>query len=387
MSLKLIDETSLVAIGDAIREKNGSSQTYSPEEMVSAIGDISGGGGETADLFHYSGDGKTLFSGKIGHKILSDYLSELTFTDMVDMGYAFSYGNTSVSINPPYPIDLSSLTINFRDNSDLKYNSSHGGNISLTYCFYNSGIQKIPKFVFNNTGVYDCQNMFGGYNSKIENVDDFMTNTNFDISSYSNYSGMFQYSLIKTIPHLEKLKNVGINPTYSTIYRDGFYRCPCLQEIINLPVITPSNNNITSNNMFKTTFNQCSVNRITFETNNGEPLIANWKNQIIPIGTGEKVGWTAWSSNTVPTVSNQATYEQYKNEVYKTSLKQYSRYNHTSAVETINSLPDTSAVSNGTNKIQFCGASGSATDGGAISNLTSEEIAVATAKGWTVEIQ
>ena len=36
--------------------------------------------------------------------------------------------------------------------------------------------------------------------------------------------------------------------------------------------------------------------------------------------------------------------------------------------------------------INFKGASGSATDGGAIDNLTEEEIAVATAKGWTVSI-
>ena len=385
MSLKLIDETSLVAIGDAIREKNGSSQTYSPEEMVSAIGDISGGG-EPVDLFHYSGNGNGLFIGKIGHKILNDYLSELTFTDMRDMNYAF-YQNGDYNISPSFPTDLSSLTINFRDNSDLKYNSSYGGNISLFQCFYGSSIQKIPKFVFNNTGVYNCSNMFGGYNNKVENVDDFMTNTIFSTSSFSSYSNMFSFNYgIKTISHLEKLKNTGINPT-TTIYNNGFYRCIHLQEIINLPVITPSNNNITSNNMFKTTFQQCPVNRITFETNNGEPLIANWKNQIIPIGTSEKVGWTDSHKNTAPTVLNQATYEQYKNEVYKTSLVAYSRYNHISAVETINSLPDTSAVSNGTNKIQFCGASGSATDGGAISNLTSEEIAVATAKGWTVEIQ
>ena len=62
----------------------------------------------------------------------------------------------------------------------------------------------------------------------------------------------------------------------------------------------------------------------------------------------------------------------------------YSRYNHDSAVETINSLPDTSAY--GTNTIKFKGSAGSATDGGAINTLTEEEIAVATAKGWTVSL-
>jgi hypothetical protein len=65
----------------------------------------------------------------------------------------------------------------------------------------------------------------------------------------------------------------------------------------------------------------------------------------------------------------------------------YSRYNHDSAVETINSLPDTSAYlaeNGGTNTIQFNSVSGKLTDGGAINTLTEEEIAVAVARGWTV---
>ena len=67
----------------------------------------------------------------------------------------------------------------------------------------------------------------------------------------------------------------------------------------------------------------------------------------------------------------------------------YSRYNHDSAVETINSLPDTSeylASAGGTNTIKFKGVAGMKTDGGAINTLTEEEIAVAAAKGWTVSL-
>ena len=44
------------------------------------------------------------------------------------------------------------------------------------------------------------------------------------------------------------------------------------------------------------------------------------------------------------------------------------------------------ATAGGTNTIKFKGDSGSATDGGAINTLTEEEIAVATAKGWTVSL-
>lgn len=65
----------------------------------------------------------------------------------------------------------------------------------------------------------------------------------------------------------------------------------------------------------------------------------------------------------------------------------YSRYDKASAIRTINSLPDTSAYlasAGGTNTIKFKGEAGLKTDNGAINTMTADEIAVATAKGWTV---
>ena len=89
-------------------------------------------------------------------------------------------------------------------------------------------------------------------------------------------------------------------------------------------------------------------------------------------------------------VTDATTYAALKNDPdWFTCDVAYSRYNHDSAVATINSLPDTSAylaANGGNNTIMFTGAAGSATDGGAINTLTQEEIAVATAKGWTVTL-
>ena len=56
---KLYEEAAVQAIADAIREKNGSSDTYKPGEMASAILAIPTGGGGTTDLF-YSWDEETL---------------------------------------------------------------------------------------------------------------------------------------------------------------------------------------------------------------------------------------------------------------------------------------------------------------------------------------
>lgn len=112
------------------------------------------------------------------------------------------------------------------------------------------------------------------------------------------------------------------------------------------------------------TFYNCySLSRITFETNaDGSPIVAQWQDQTIDLT--HYVGYSG-----------------------TTTSMQDSVYNHDSAVETINSLPDTSAYlasAGGTNTIKFKGGSGSATASGAINTLTEEEIAVATAKGWTV---
>lgn len=65
----------------------------------------------------------------------------------------------------------------------------------------------------------------------------------------------------------------------------------------------------------------------------------------------------------------------------------FSKFNHKTMVSIINTIMDTSeyvAIKGGTNTIKFYKYQGDLTDDGGSSNLTEEEIAVATAKGWTV---
>lgn len=66
-----------------------------------------------------------------------------------------------------------------------------------------------------------------------------------------------------------------------------------------------------------------------------------------------------------------------------------SRFNHNSIVGFINTLPDTSeylATAGGTNTLKLLKYQGDLTDEGGVSDLTPEEIAVATARGWTVTL-
>ena len=180
---------------------------------------------------------------------------------------------------------------------------------------------------------------------------------------------------------------------YNGLYYNAFYQCYALNKIENIPLSTTATY---TSNMFSGTFNNVyRCNKVTFMTDNGVPYNVNWKNQAIDLHIS--VGYTNdryyiinYNSG-IPAdkqIKDYATYQALKDDPdsFATNMA-YSRYNHDSAVETINSLPDTSAylaANGGTNTIKFRGEAGSATDGGAINTLTEEEIAVATAKGWTV---
>ena len=189
----------------------------------------------------------------------------------------------------------------------------------------------------------------------------------------------------------------GYTSSSSNAYGTLVTKCWHLLECKGLAV---SPQTFTSNCFTTDSFNGCyMLGDFTFEVNeDGTPKTANWVNQTIdfynsnkPIGvlttsTTEEKDFLQYSDKTTEAnkVIDTNTYEAYKGDKYYwTTDINYSRYNHDSAVNTINSLPDCSATG-GTNTIKFKGQSGALTDAGAINTLTEEEIAVASAKGWTV---
>ena len=100
-------------------------------------------------------------------------------------------------------------------------------------------------------------------------------------------------------------------------------------------------------------------------------------------------GWAAERANNLSDVFKGKNAKVVGDNNVKNGASPYSRYNLTSAMNTIRSLPDTSAylaTAGGTNTIKFNRAAGSATSGGGISSLSTSDIAIATAKGWTVSL-
>ena len=176
-------------------------------------------------------------------------------------------------------------------------------------------------------------------------------------------------------------------------YVSGFEYCCSLDELINLPI--PYTKAEWTSNSFGRTFDLCHrLKNITFALNNGAPYTVTWKNQIIDLSdyfgyASNKEHILDYNSGITADkeVTDDASYQLLKNDPeWFATKREYSRYNHDSAVATINSLPDTSAylaTAGGTNTIKFKEQAAALTDGGAINTLTEQEIAVAAAKGWT----
>ena len=380
MSKVLVNESSLTGIANAIRGKNGSTTTYKPSEMAAAITAISGGGGSGVDIpeeaFVITGNCNYRFARDGWNWFINNYGNKITTNNISDPSYMFYFNNNLTTI----PFDL-----NLNKTSYVPFSNMFCSCINL------QAIGKIINLRPSSMSYmfYDCRKL--RFLPEIVNYDFNIIHT-----SYSSVSSMFNccYSL-RTIP--EDLLNQIYGPwtsIYSAFLYTAFQNCYNLDELKGL---NPQTGTINSN-MFNYTFNQCNrlKNIIFVLQDNTTPYVVNWKNQTMDLS--EFVGYTSnqyighiLNQNSGITADKQVTdatiYAALKDDPdWWTADIAYSRYNHDSAVATINSLPDTSAylaTAGGTNTIKFKGAAGSATDGGAINTLTEEEIAVATAKGWT----
>ena len=421
MSKVLVNESSLTGIADAIRGKNGSTTTYKPSEMAAAITAISGGGEPTIEALSITSNGTyTAPDGVDGYSPVTVNVPqdggppESAFVISGNCGYRFAnggwdwfiqqYGNkitTSEVMNTEYMFGNSSIKnvpfdINYKNLLSYDY-------YSITNMFNDCNyIEKLP--ILNNIKIQLCSYLFR-YCYRLRNIPDNFASTwdwsyleKQTIAYTGNQQSMFCdcYSLRSVPINIIKSGNPYCNHSYS-YFNNGFQNCRSLNELVNLPI--PYTKSTWTSNAFYNTFTYCSrLKNATFALqDNGTPYTVSWKTQTIDLS--DYVGYSNSANNITgynsgitadKEVTDDASYQALKNDPdWFTCDVAYSRYNHDSAVATINSLPDTSAyleANGGTNTIKFKGAAGSATDGGAINTLTEEEIAVATAKGWTVTL-
>ncbi len=398
-------------------DKNGNEYKYTPLEMADAINEFSAIPNEA---FNISGNCSYRFANGGWDWVLEQYSDKLSFNNISNASYMFSLSKK----------ELGDLELNVKDKTDCSYMCQYAttkkapkinGNIGhMNNIFYGcSELIEIPYDIYcDNSTYYSMSTMFYGcnkletlpyiYNAYPSAMDDLFYNCyrlreipddymdTWDFSRIHSYTygyidGVFRrcYSLRKVpLKILQKLRNENTTSSSYKFYYGAFEMCYALDELIDLPVDKAK---LTSNSFSNFVNKTQRLSNLIFETNeDGTSIIAPWKSQTLDmtnyIGYADNVANILNYNSGITEdkrVIDDATYQALKDDPdYFTLMPEYSRYTHASAVRTIASLPDCSAT--GTNTIKFKGISGSLTDEGAINTLTDEEIAIASAKGWTV---
>lgn len=414
-----------------LRDGSGVEQTYTGIDTITVpLADGSGTWtyGLTDEELTFS-NSKYLFT-PATTPLFKKYLKRFKFTPKTDDNGTY-YELRYFAYDVATTIDLRDIIVDANDVSV----------IYTQYFFQNSEVSSFPTIInANNLGIGNGPILYGRNHSITEteilkflnyftyqiNGTDRSSSSQSQSCSFTNIGGYY-YNILNPSDCLKKwheiinneqsYSNHSSNPVYDI---SGF---DYIKELKNIPVPYRNTKAITSGISFfgySTYFP--NTNSITFATNNGEPYKVNWKNQTINLV--EEIGYNnrSWDSrnekyaqgywkeknnifyNTTDLEQAKLNYNKLKSQdnwfswssksgtyegknVYYSLL--FSRYNHDSAVETINSLPDTSEYltsAGGTNTIKFKGIQGALTDGGAINTLTEAEIAVATEKGWTVSM-
>ena len=369
---------------------------------LNSSGGGSGGDAPTAEELTFTGTdlSNSGFSGKTAGIISSHYLDKINFENITSLYKASFFANANT------PIDFSSKTINLVASSFTSGGKVYYYDFEIEGAFSKFGGTKLPNIAINHNvpikkmvyGLFDNANYIReipeSYNildfSEVKENNNGMRNVINRMNSLRSISPEFMAKMYSAVDRY--------------IYDSNFDSLPSIDELINVP-ISGGDKEYTSSTLNSYFIRNCSrLKKFTFAKNNGEPFVVKWKNEYFNFAN-KYVGYAQKKNNSYETTEEQilnynsgitedkkvkdaATYEALKNDAdwYTTDIN-YSRYNHDSAVETINSLPDTSAyieANGGTNTIKFQGESGKLTDGGAINTLTEEEIAVAVSKGWGV---
>lgn len=341
--------------------------TYKVEQKVYNIGYT-----PTDEELTYSGNIDYLFDER-NKWILRQFANRISYTNITSVRYAFH--NVDIDTIPDFNVSLTSYAT-----------------FNLSNMFQQSTIKQLPRITFDNEGCSAQLPFFCNAAIYLREVpDDYFQG--WILGAW----GVYVFTLCNSLRHIpssffDMLQTFGEQKTY---YGDmqGFSNDYTLDEIVSYPVVLKGT--LTSNKMAEICLDCHRLKDFVFRTNdNGEPYTARWKNQTFRLTPN--VGYSIDKKRILnynsgitadKEVSDDATYNALKNNPdWYTLDKSYSRYNHDSALRTINSLPDCSAyvASGGTNTIIFEAEAGSKTDGGACGALTAEEIAIASAKGWTI---
>lgn len=367
---------------------------YCDKNIEVEVNVAGGGGGDIPEeAFTFSGDISDMFSYDRWKWFWETYQNKIKFENVLNATNLFSnskYEKLKVRIN-------------------LAATGTQNG---MSYIF--SSMPNLKELDFKISGKITSNNMTSLFYSSpnlryISNPFEELDMSYMATTTSAQQQGWFYgcYSLREIDKHTFDNIVISRSSSYGHLYSDMYANCYCLDDVY-IPIYANKN---CDSNIFDKTFDYITrAKSVLLQTNeDNTPLTVSWKGQTIDLT--KNVGWITTTRETYITnynsgitkddlikSTNYSSLAEYtaameSNPNWYTTQYELSRYALNSAIATINSLPDTSAYlasAGGTNTIKFKGAQGSGREidgvNQRISNLTAEQIAVATAKGWTVSL-
>ena len=398
MSYSLQNTTSLTSLADAIRSKTGDSASMTVEEMITAVNSITTGGGSSSvgeiniprlQYWNYQGQSS---------EMIAALFDRLTF-NLESSVLTYAFQNNTYFTN--FPADWRDKTI---------YVSGGGNeNLNLSYFLqYDQNVKYLPKIIVSDINLATIQMQCAFYGTRLVKIDNDAIPQDL-IATGSENSCCSQCNYLREVP-----ENFMANSVYTgTAFPNQNSRSMChhmydnatlLKQVIGAPIFGQITSTGTTNRFDSMFNNNNALHHLTFYMPNGAVGVMNATNQTIDLSN--TIGYFSSTITTdilnrlededranviiISAANNNATVANMQNLNSLAEGLEYATYNRQSAIETINSLPDTTAAiaaKGGTNTIKFKSGAGSAYgDLYNMSNLSAEEIAVATAKGWTVEL-
>jgi len=399
MAKVFIEETTLTAIGDAIREKTGSTDLIAPGSMPAEIkGIVSGGDGDCNGLhvpeeaLVITGNCQYRFAQNSWNWFIEEYGDKITTNGIGATTNMFSGSDTLTSI--PFTLNMRIPTASY-----LSWD--------MNYMFMNcKALINVPKIMTTKPSA--IKGMFDAC-YQLTTIPDDLIDT-WDWSAIDGATTSYSGDTGSMLCHCYNLRNLPtwffshMNPvgSYSiaTVYC-AFQNCYALEKVegIRLPV----NATWTYNAFYNTFSNCCRLKKITFALQeDGSPYVHNISNQTIDLTSVGYLTTTAnnnfikyCSSTYTPDdrIDSWAKWETYFGDSQIDNgtgngyayLNDWNTFGRTAVKRMFATLPDVTGGSGNTIKLNANAlVSNYAMTGERIADLTGEEIAVATARGWTV---
>ena len=397
MAKVFIEETTLTAIGDAIREKTGGTDLIAPGSMPAEIkGIVSGGSGDGDCNGLHIPEEALVISGVCAYRFyqggwdwfIKEYGNRITTKDIIHSQNMFE-GFQSTEI--PFALNYKVM------------NGSYDYHMMARMFSGADRLRKIPEM--NNCRPHELTYFVNGCSKLEEFPDNFASN--WDWSYYKSQSGQYagntgsmftNCNRLRSLPkNLLKQENI-VKPIINSysLYPYGFNNCYSLEKI-SLPVFNMAT---WTSNAFTSTFEGCCrLKELIFQVQeDGTPYTASWKSQTIDltkyVGWGRSTDMAITNFTEDTKITTQSERQQYiqqggTNPDGWTDNVLWSTFGKTAAKKLFDTLPDTSeylASAGGTNTVKLEGDAATYDAYDYMSDLTEEEIAVATAKGWTVTL-